>query len=663
MSEYDQPDAPDLSGAPGPDKNKALVKKRPRPVKAGPGLAYFNWALITFMLAALVIIFEPDEFTRPVDEYSYELFNRLFGAAVYDAPNKDDIGIVLFDQKSLHDLDASWPPLFLIHSNVLKSVLRSRGPFPLAVFMDFTLQDARSSEVTIEDDATKSPRFVLRDDTLGELVKTVENYGQLGIPVYVAAGKLTDDRFPEILSRLKGKVKLVAGWGDALSNADIRALNYSLFPNRPGKDEANNNIAGQVQTAARARDYYPAPALQIYLDLCRRRAEAMADGRIEDSPFFGRNWNCDGALRGSVPKPDERDAWQLDTVDLWRGYAQERPMSLIWPDSQPDYSGWPVMITTDKAEDGREISTRHFPSACPASDEKDFSFLVGFFHRLGTHLIGHKGVANHCGPFDVVTAGQAVKSTPDAANSLISKLGGRVIFYSFNLQGLQDVVHPPTLDDDIAGVNVHAMALENLLHYGPDYLSDTSRQAGPVLSRVTGFLTSDNLELLTMAGLFLVRLVFLLFVRKWGVKSPIMVQSNEVPDGQTSDPIVCKLGWDMVLYYRQCLYDLIVWFGNFPRRQRIGFMNTTNALRQYRFPISFFLVVEFMCVVVFVFGVAFWLEFSVLRIAPSNWLSILGLAGVTYPFYIRALFSQPDTENVVNKEGSGNESPVRSPSL
>jgi hypothetical protein len=635
-----------------PDNRDPSAEEAPRPVKAGPGLAYLNWAFVTFLLATLVIVFKPDEFTRPVNEYSYELFNRLFGAALYDAPNKDDVGIVLFDEKSLYDLDASWPPLFMIHSNVLKSMLRPKVPLPLAVFMDFTLQDSRSTEVTLQDDAVKSPKFVLRDDTLDELVKTVENYGKLGVPVYVAAGKLTDDRFPEILPRLKGKVTLVAGWGDARSSADIRGLNYSLFPHRPGRENTDNNQTLPAKPQTRASDYYPAPALQLYLDLCRRQAEAMAGGGFEKSPFSGRKWNCDNTLDGPISELDKRDAWQGDTVNLWRGYAQNRPMALIWPDSQPDYDGFDPIIKSKKMADGRIIETRHFPSKCDSGDEKGFSPLVGFFHRLGTSLIGHKAVANHCGPFDVVTAGQVVDSAPDAANSWISRFGGRVIFYSFNLQGLQDVVHPPTLDNDIAGVNVHAMALENLLHYGPDYLSDTSRQAGSALSRVSDFLTSDNLELLTMAGLFFVRLAFLLLVRAWGANPPVRGRSNATPGVQAPEPIICNLRWRMmVLYYRQSLMDLITWIGNFPRRQRAGFINITRALRQRRLPVSFFLVFEFFCVMAFVFVIAFWLEFRVLRIAPSNWLSILGLAGVTYPFYIRAMFSQPGREDGVNNDG------------
>ena len=634
-----------------PDNRDPSAEEAPRPVKAGPGLAYLNWAFVTFLLAALVIVFKPDEFTRPVNEYSYELFNRLFGAALYDAPNKDDVGIVLFDEKSLYDLDASWPPLFMIHSNVLKSMLRPKVPLPLAVFMDFTLQDSRSTEVTLQDDAVKSPKFVLRDDTLDELVKTVENYGKLGVPVYVAAGKLTDDRFPEILPRLKGKVKLVAGWGDARSSADIRGLNYSLFPHRPGRDTLNNNLALQTETAPRPRDYYPAPAMQIYLDLCRRQAEAMAGADFERSPFFGRKWTCDGGFEDPASLSHDGNTLQEDTVTLWRDYARERPMALIWPDSQPDYNGFAPAISTKKAADGRIIETQHFPSTCDNGDAKGFSSLVGFLHRLGTGFIGHKAVANHCGPFDVVTASEAALSTPDAEDSWISKLGGRVIFYSFNLQGLQDVVRPPTLDDDIAGVNVHAMTLENLLHYGSDYLSDTSRHGGAGFAWISGVLTSDNLELLTMLGLFFLRLAFLLLVRKWGANPPVVTRLNATPGAAAPDPIIYTLWSGMVPYYRRNFIDLITWIRNFPRRQRAGFINITRALHQRRFPVSFFLAAEFICVLAFVFVIAFWLEFRVLRIAPSNWLSILGLAGVTYPFYIRAMFSQPGREDGVNNDG------------
>ncbi|WP_181847789.1 CHASE2 domain-containing protein [Thalassospira profundimaris] len=615
--------------------------------RAGPGLAYLNWAVITFLLAGLIVFFEPEEFTQPVDEYSYQLFNRLFGAAVYDAPHKDDIGIVLFDQKSMYDLDTSWPPLFMTHGMVLRSFMRKDTPLPLAVFIDFTLQDARNTEVTTSVDAYKPPQFTLRDDTLSELVRIIEGYRKLGIPVYVSAGRHDDDRFPEVLADLKDKVKLVAGWGDARSSADIRGLNYALFPNRPGLND-DKDLAQKPDTPDitaennRSTDYYPAAALQIYLDLCARRAGAIARGELETSPFAGRNWNCDKALVGDVPAPSQMAAWQQQNLDLWRGYARERPMNLIWPDRQPDYAGWPVLQSVARKGDGTDVIRDHFPSNCPAGQEKDFSFLVGLVHDFVIKtMLGRRGEANFCGPFDTVTAGQAQKGTPDAENSWIGQLGGRVIMYSFNLQGLQDIVHPPTVEADIAGVNVHAMALENLLHFGPAYLSDTARTD---TARSLGFLDSNNLELLTMLGLFLIRLVFLVLVRLWGGKTDTDIPGRDAAAHEDAadepDEKLCTVTDGAMLYYRTVLFDLLGWCRRLPGRVMAFSRETVDIVGQKRVPVFVILVVEACVVVAFVFAVAFWLEFSVLRIAPSNWLSILGLAGLTYPVYIRALFSQ-----------------------
>ncbi|OKH86526.1 hypothetical protein LF95_21330 [Thalassospira sp. TSL5-1] len=610
--------------------------------KAGPGLAYLNWAAITFLLAGLIVFFQPEEFTEPVDEYSYQLFNRLFGSAVYDAPHKDDIGIVLFDQKSMYDLDTSWPPVFMVHGMVLRSFLRKNAPLPLAVFIDFTLQDARNTEVTISVDKYKPPQFTMRDDTLDELVRTVDGYRRLGIPVYITAGRHDDDRFPEVLADLRGKVKLVAGWGDARSSADIRGLNYALFPNRPGMaDDADPASQDKEVKAARQADYYPAAALQIYLDLCARRAEAIARGELETSAFAGRNWNCDKALAGDVPAPSDMAVWQQRNLDLWRGYAQERPMNLVWPDHQPDYAGWPVLQSVYRKDDGTEVIRDHFPTKCPAGREKDFSFLVGLVYDFVVKtMLGHRGDANFCGPFDTVSAGQAQKGTPDAEDSWIGQLGGRVIMYSFNLQGLQDIVHPPTVEADIAGVNVHAMALENLLHFGPAYLSGTARTD---TIQPLGTLNSNNLELLTMLGLFLIRLVFLVLVRFFGGKTDVEQEGDaSVRNGgaDATDEKICTLTDGAMLYYRTVLLDLRDWGRKLPGRLMSFSRETIDTVEQKRVPVFVFLVVEALVVVAFVFAVAFWLEFSVLRIAPSNWLSILGLAGLTYPVYIRALFAQ-----------------------
>ncbi len=618
--------------------------------KAGPGLAYLNWAVITFVLAGLIVFFQPREFTQPVDEYSYQLFNRLFGTTMYDAPNKDDIGLVLFNQKSLYDLDTSWPPIFMVHGMVMNSFLRKDAPLPLAFFIDFTLQDARDWEAGAWDNKAKSnsPRLALHDGTLHTLVKVVDRYRALGIPVYVTAGRYNDKRFPEILSDLRGKVKLVAGWGDALSSADIRGLNYALFPSRPGAQDQNPDSdsvsvsdKGDVKSSAKA-DYYPAAALQIYLDLCARRAEAMAQGRLEQSPFAGRNWNCDDALVGGVPKPSQKANWQQQNLDLWRGYAADRPMNLVWPDSQPDYAGWPALQSKTTDKDGNEVVTDHFPMNCHAGKAKDFSFLIGVIHDFVVKtILGRQGDGNYCGPFDAITAAQAERGTPDMADSWGGKLGGRVIFYSFDLQGLQDIVHPPTVEADIAGVNVHAMALENLLHFGPAYLSGTARTDK---SQSLGLLNSDNLELLTMLGLFLIRLVFLVVGRLVGGAAGAEENGADTSDqdGRADIPEekLCTVTDGALLYYRTVLFDLLGWWRKLPGRFVTFSRETVDIVGQRRVPVFVILLLEAVFVLVFVFAVAFWLEFSVLRIAPTNWLSILGLAGLTYPVYIRALFAQ-----------------------
>ncbi|PKR53497.1 CHASE2 domain-containing protein [Thalassospira marina] len=633
---------------PMPEENKKPAGRRLRG-RAGPGLAYLNWAAITFLLACFIVLFQPDEFTQPVDEYSYQLFNRLFGSVVYDAPNKDDIGIVLLDQKSLYDLDTSWPPLFMTHAMVLKSFLRRNAPLPLAVFIDFTLQDSRNSQASVSPEGVKAPQFSLQDSTLDELVRVVDAYNKLGIPIYVSAGRYDDIRFPEILSELKGKVKLVAGWGDARSSADIRALNYALFPNRPGSEGQNEGADKGSDDQIKAPDFYPAAALQIYLDLCARQADAKAQGRLKSSSFANRNWNCDGALMGDIPAIEDQKRWQQRNLDLWRGYAADRSMNLVWPDSQSDYAGWPVMETVTTDQDGKKVNQKRFPANCPSGRAKDLSYFVGVIHDFVVKTgFGRSGDANFCSPFDVVTAGQAQKGTPTAEDSWIGQLGGRVIFYSFNLQGLQDVVHPPTLENDISGVNVHAMALENLLHFGPAYLSNTART-----DKSLGALNSDNLELLSMLGLFLIRLLILIVVRRFGGPGSGVDQGDRTVEAtgaaDQAEERVCTLLDGALLYYRTVFFDFAGWLKRLPERVVWFLKDTCCTFRQWRLPVFLILLIEAIVIVVFVLGIAFWLEFSVLRIAPSNWLSILGLAGLTYPVYIRALFSQSPSERSTAK--------------
>lgn len=72
----------------------------------------------------------------------------------------------------------------------------------------------------------------------------------------------------------------------------------------------------------------------------------------------------------------------------------------------------------------------------------------------------------------------------------------KVVFYGQNLRGIHDFVRTPT-NGQIPGVYLHAMAFDNLLKYGPDYV------AQPTIS-VWGIAISDLVVFLLGAGIMII---------------------------------------------------------------------------------------------------------------------------------------------------------------
>lgn len=84
---------------------------------------------------------------------------------------------------------------------------------------------------------------------------------------------------------------------------------------------------------------------------------------------------------------------------------------------------------------------------------------------------GPRGIRLACPYTDVVMASQlmqGVKTGRSADNPLLALLEGRYIFIGTSISGVWDLVESP-VNGSLPGVFVHAMALDNLLHYNDGY--------------------------------------------------------------------------------------------------------------------------------------------------------------------------------------------------
>ncbi|MDG4718971.1 MULTISPECIES: CHASE2 domain-containing protein [Thalassospira] len=585
------------------------------------------WVIINVVFAAVVLWAEPASIADAVDEYSYAVFNRTVGGPLYPGKHVDDIGVIILDDESLAGLEASWPAVYGLHAEVLLNLLIAQ---PKAVFLDFTFRDRRGppSENAASDEWV--PERYVRDDSLESLKSMLEVYQDANIPVYLQAGAVNIFQYHTVLSELAPYVTLVAGWGDARRQADIRALTYDLAPEMRGPgylpegqspedlplcgDGVIRSGTGDVRGCDIAG--IAAAAITIYQDFCsgEKRPESITHG-----------WKCDPSL--IMPSQADKPAWLA-----WRDQLLDRPMWLSWPDRLADYSTWPY---------GYDAEGRAFkPYNCGALDGDSDADV---FSRVWTNLAVLFGFGERinieCPPFHLISAAQVIEKTP-SAGPWVNNFKDRIVMYGQNLQGFQDVIHPPTMDTDIPGVFIHAMALENLLSSGAKYLSDKSTYSS--------WLVVDLIEISTL---------FIIVSLRFGLASlarymfpPLPMSSNV--SYQKRDPVTYLIlsVWDKTVVFLAMIkiiplipYVIVVWFRN--RASESHWCESldpeTRELARNWFMCLICLLDLVVSVAIVTFG-AIILELSVLSIAPVNWLAVIGLGMLSYIPFVRSLFASEE---------------------
>ncbi|WP_417835269.1 CHASE2 domain-containing protein [Thalassospira tepidiphila] len=587
----------------------------------------FWWVIINVVFAALVLWAEPDFIADAVDEYSYSVFNRTVGGPLYPGKHVDDIGIIVLDDESLAGLNSSWPAVYGLHAKILYKLLTAQ---PKAVFIDFTFRDRRGPLLEGVVSEERVPELYVRDDSLTMLRDILKLYQAENIPVYLQAGAVNIFQHHAVLSELAPYVTLVAGWGDARRQADIRALTYDFAPEMPSKEylyegqKAENlplcddAIIRSGTGNVRGCDIsgITAAAITIYRDFCsgEKRSASIKHG-----------WKCDASL--IMPSHAEKPGWLA-----WRDQLQDRPMWLSWPDMQADYSTWP---------DGYDADGQAFkPYGCGTPDiDADVS------QRVWTNLMVLFGFGERtkivCPPFHIISAAQVHEDTPSAGR-WVGNFKDRIVMYGQNLQGFQDVIRPPTMDIDIPGVFIHAMALENLLSNGSRYLSDKSTYSS--------LLAVDLIEICTL---------LLILCLRFGLASiarhifPPLPKSSSVSYRDYNPAVYFVLtGWNKILVFLSMIrvvprmpYVIGVWFRNWVSGSRwsASLDLETRELARNWFMCLICLLDLLVSVAIVTFG-AIILELTVLSIAPVNWLAVVGLGLLSYIPFVRSLFASEDDE-------------------
>ncbi|RCK34790.1 CHASE2 domain-containing protein [Thalassospira xiamenensis] len=567
---------------------------------------------------------EPEEFSKPVDEYSYALFNRIFSSVVYDAENSDTIGVVIADDDALRDMASSWPIPYGLHARVLEGIFYEK---PLAVFLDFTLRDRRGPPLSATDTEKVGsyPENYVLDQSLNRLVRVFRKYWDEGIPVFITAAELKSWEQHEVLAEISDYVTPVAGWGDAKSQSDVRGITYSLYPEKPNQNDSRNADQSQRKSAA----------LTLYENLCLRRESLLTSVKRDPEAYDQsvvrniENWNCENVIdRGEASE-------QPHIKDEWQKYSRERPMWLVWPDKQPNYKGWSQGISDIDLND--EVGSDTIPPRpyrCPFAGTSDGSKM----YQLGRNIVYVLGIGERsdvlCAPFDTISSAhvlfeapkprtygeEAISSQSEPLRSWRSQFSGRVVMYGFNLQGFQDVIQPPTIDTGVAGVYLHAMALENLLTKGRGYISDRASVRDP--KQGSNFTVDiEKVEFMTLIAVFGFRLLVMWGMRHWWPAYP--KQERQIKHVGFFE-FLCRMLASAIGTIRAIPSSLTDVEGK-------------QKLCRILFVLLLLLLDAVVVMGIVVFS-AFWIEYNYLALAPANWLGILGLAFLTYPVFVVALF-------------------------
>ena len=383
-------------------------------------------ALVTCLMWAVIARLDPFGATSSADQQSEAIFHRLIAAPWYQSQAQHAITVVLIDDQYLRTVKSHWPLPYASQSMLLEQILQHR---PLSVFLDFVYTHQHSEEWQVQ-------QFVSAINNRGRLQTTpaaAEN-----APALVSDESLRPKIFiPHLVPVDKRATadKRCAGAHRGLASEKIAELAKSntILPIRQA--EAESVYLQWSGCGNRYPAYYlhasslPSPAFALYKDYCQR------------SPFAGNG--C---------PDDKRDV----TADF------STPMMVRW---------------------GLGISPLHqsvLPADASCIGIESLDLIGRGFYFLSQVVAAVKqsfsssrerGFAQPCVHTDTLNA-VYLTGASDEANELHRKfIQDRIVLVGSQIDAVNDVAVSP-VNNQVPGVFVHAMALDNYLTYGAAYAKD-----------------------------------------------------------------------------------------------------------------------------------------------------------------------------------------------
>lgn len=264
------------------------------------------------------------------------------------------------------------------------------------------------------------------------------------------------------------------------------------------------------------------------------------------------------------------------------------------------------------------------------------------FGQPVSDFLAEQGVAYSCGPNLSLPAFDVMIESPNSLAAYVDLFRNRYVFYGYQLEGLQDYVHPVTTTKPIGGVFLHAQALENLLAYDARYLSNEAMVrwiTADWMIYVALFLAHFGLPLLAISlGLIGIRSKLdatqVAALRREYFRNPHRF-------AQEPEPVTDLRPW---LRFR--------FAGIGPTR----YSNDSVAPRRYHILRKTLRLLKWIGIAAILMAAVIlgpilldWMQLEILRIAPINWLQILTLTLPETGVLLAYLFTEYKFERYVQE--------------
>ncbi len=436
-----------------PDEASATPPPTPARRLLDTSLLLVLTTLVGFLIMEFV---SPFGLADAAQARSQQISARLL-APFYSSAAQDRIAVVLIDDQTLEYRGVGWPPQYIYYSDVIRRVLEHR---PAAVFLDVMVEHPRPYDDSLA---------IARED-----LRAVVN--QSGIPVYLAVSA-------------PGRQSLLGSEGEGLHSAVTSWRN--LGDGYPLRLDGSTGEQGQVFDLAQGLG---SEAIDDAVKAVPG-GTALPLGRPADSRspawLLYESVCADGGEQCREPAADTRAALLPDDKELPRDPETGLPkqpgvaMHVRWGIARPVLKQ-AQLAGIDKNDCLRTEKALFPEKAIWMVEQAGHSLVSGVFSGLDEDR------RPLCPPFLVVGEEQldvmAFPGDPELEGEL-SLLEGRVVLIGTRLQGAHDLIDTP-VQAKMPGVLIHAMALDNLMHWGAGISDVPSKARHMFMQLVTGCVLS-----------------------------------------------------------------------------------------------------------------------------------------------------------------------------